>query len=489
MKLPLYIDWIVEFFTAIVVIVITAYALRVALILYKKERTINLYRYLLIQSLALFIFASGRAVGHILKRILIIYGHPDIWRQISPVSGSINTITLTVFPLIALLYADFKYINDMLLAITDEKERYKRLFIYKQAIFDSMMHPALVINNDYTIVDVNRKFLEYHGYKLEDVIGKKCFEINHGYSSPPDDHNEVCSLKVIRETGEEQILRHNHIKGGEKRITEIYATPLFDEKGRLEGIIEITKDITEEVLAEEEKMKMAEEIFEMRKHMALKTAIGGIAHEFNNLLAAILGNAELMVMKLGENFSENKRLLTIKKSAERASELIRKMMIYEKADFFSREPIMVNQFIETILPELKSLLTEHISLVCALEPSVSQIFADPESLKQAIMNLFQNAIEAMKDKEGKLIIHTYTRTVNDKPYNCIEIKDTGAGIAPENLSRIFDPFFTTKDIGEGEGLGLSVVKGIVDANQGFIEVDSKPGEGSSFHICFPSISK
>ncbi len=489
MKLPLYIDWIVEFFTAIAVIIITACAMSVAFALYRKDREINLYRYLLIQSISLFVFASGRATGHILKRILLIYGYSGIWKKLSPVSGSINTLTITVFALVALFYGDFRRINYMLNALKKEKERFRRLFNYKQAIFDSMMHPALVISNDFTIIDANRTFLEHYDFKEGDVIGKKCFEISHGYSVPCETKGEPCPLKVVLETAKGYTIRHNHKKGSEQRITEIYATPLKDEKGEPEGIIEIAKDITEEVMAEREKMQMAEEIFEMRKHMALRTAIGGIAHEFNNLLAAILGNAELIIMKLGEEFSENKRLLTIKKSAERASDLIRKMMIYEKADFFTREPVMVNQFIEAILPELKSYLTEHISLVCTLEPSVTQILVDPESLKQAIKNLFQNAIDAMKDRGGQLTIHTYTRTVNDNTYNCIEIKDTGSGISPENLSRIFDPFFTTKDIGEGEGLGLSVVKGIVDANQGFIEVDSREGEGSSFHICFPCISK
>ena len=488
MKLPLYPVWIVDFLAAVTVILITGYAVAVALYLHRENREVNLYRYLLVQSIALFVFASGRAVGHIVKRILLLYGYPHIWKDLSPISGGVNTLTIAIFPLIALLYTDLRRINDMLLALKEEKERFRKLFTYKQTIFDSMMHPAVVIDRDFNIKDVNQRFLEFYEYKKDDVIGRKCYEVSHGYPVPCEQRGEPCPLRAVEETKKGLTIRHDHIKGGQKRVTEIYATALLNESGGFEGIIEITKDLTDEIKAERERERMAEELFEMRKHMALRTAIGGIAHEFNNLLAAILGNAELMLLKLGEGFSEKRRLQTIKRAAERASGLIRKMMIYEKADFFNRAPVNVNSLIENSLPELKKELSEDISLHCTLEPSLPMISADRESLKQAIKNLFENALYAMKDQGGKLIIRTYTRKVNHNPYACIEIKDTGTGIPPENLSRIFDPFFTTKDVGEGEGLGLSVVKGIVDANQGFIEVDSREGEGSSFHICFPSIN-
>ena len=487
MLLPLYIGWCIDFIAALVVIVISVLILKTSFSLYKTHQDIMIYHYLLIQSLALFVFASGRAVGHILKRILLLYGQDSIWQIISPVSGGINTLTIAIFPLISLLYADFSKINQIMMTLKEEKNRYKRLFLYKQAIFDAMLHPAMVIMKDYTIADVNKAYETNYDCNRNDIVGKKCYEVSHGYSIPCEAKNEPCPLRIVEETRKGSIVRHNHIRANEKRVIEISASPILDQEGKFTGIIEITKDITDDLLAEQERQRLTEELYEMRKHMALRTAIGGIAHEFNNLLAAILGNTELLLLKLGETFSDKKRLLTIKKAAERASQLIRKMMIYEKADFFNKGIININDLVESLIPELKTYLTEKISLIYSLDPDVPPIYADTESLKQAITNVFLNAVEAMKTTGGKLTIRTYKRTVNDIQYSCLEIQDTGTGIPSEYLSRIFDPFFTTKDVGEGEGLGLSVVKGIVDAHQGFIEVDSKEGKGSSFHLCFISV--
>ncbi|NOX21428.1 MAG: PAS domain-containing protein [Nitrospirae bacterium] len=487
MLLPLYINWSVDFIAALVVIILSLLILKTSYNLYRSRREIMIYHYIFIQSIALFVFATGRGIGHIAKRILLLYGLDDFWETLSPISGSVNTLTIAIFPLIALLYADFSKINQLLVTLKREKNRYKSLFLYKQAIFDAMLHPALVIMKDFTIADVNKAYETTYDCKKSDIIGRKCYEISHGYSTPCETKDEPCPLRLVEETRKGHIVRHNHIRADEKRVIEISASPILDQEGRFLGIIEITKDITDELLAEQERQRLTEELYEMRKHMALRTAIGGIAHEFNNLLAAILGNTELLLLKLGETFADKKRLLTIKKAAERASQLIRKMMIYEKADFFNKNIIDINELIESLIPELKTYLTEKISLICSLDPNVQPIYADTESLKQAITNVFINAVESMKQKGGKLTIRTYKRIVNDVQYTCIEIQDTGVGIPSEHLSRIFDPFFTTKDVGEGEGLGLSVVKGIVDAHQGFIEVDSSEGKGSRFHLCFISV--
>ncbi len=486
MKLSLYPIWVVDFTVSALVIVITLYALRVAYWLYRRQPDITLYKYLLLQSTALFVFASARATGHIVKRILILTGHSALWQTLSPLSGGINTLMIAIFPLVALLYSDFKRFNDTIAALNRERNRYRKLFKFKQTIFDSLMQPAMVINRNFEVVDVNRTYESNLSIKREQVLGKKCYEVSHGYQVPCENQGEPCPLRVVEETGRGYTIQHTHRVKGQKRIFEIMATPLFNEKGVFEAIIEVSRDVTDELLAQQQRKKMEEELYEMRKHMALRTAIGGIAHEFNNLLAAILGNAELMALKLGEDFPEKKRLLTIKKSAEKASELIRKMMLYEKAEFFSKTMINLNQLVEDVLSELKGRLPENISLICSYEPEELNIYADRGSIKQAVKNIYLNAVEAMTPEGGHLTLRTYKREVNENHYACLEVKDTGKGIPAENLSRIFDPFFTTKDVGEGEGLGLSVVKGIVDAHQGFIEVDSKPGEGSSFHICFLS---
>ncbi len=486
MLLSLNIIWNLELLTYLLLSIISILSLKKLHTTFTKNRYSPTYTNTLIQGTSLFVFTTGKVTEHVIKRFIIGYNKAHLWTSVGYFAGTFSFISLSIFPVLLLLYVESEEGKDLISGSIDGNNSYKNLALFKQAIFDAMIYPALVISKDYRIIDANKAYETYYNCTKHEVIGKHCYEINHRNATPCKNKDEPCPLKVVKETKKGFVTRHHHYRKNEQRVVEITASPIINGDNNFTGIIEIAKDITEDIIAEQERQKLSEELYEMRKHMALRTAIGGIAHEFNNLLAAILGNTELLLLKLGEGFSEKKRLLTIKKAAERASQLIRKMMIYERADFFSKSIINVNELLETMLPELKSYLNDKISLIYSLDPELPEIYADKDSLRQAILNVFINAIESIKN-EGTIVVRTYKRTVNKVLYTCIEVQDTGVGIPSEHLSRIFDPFFTTKDVGEGEGLGLSVVKGIVDAHQGFIEVDSSEDRGSRFHLCFISV--
>jgi PAS domain S-box-containing protein len=278
------------------------------------------------------------------------------------------------------------------------------------------------------------------------------------------------------------------------------STPLWlrVSVGRMgERILAVLADITEAKAAEERMRKHDELLRQHQKLEAIGTMASGIAHDFNNILTGIVGNAELARMDLPEDHVNQPFLSEILGCSTRARKLVRQILSFCRRDETRRETIEARPVIEEVLSLLQATAPKSIELIYQPNPQTCPIEADPTQLHQVLLNLCTNAVQAMPDKTGRIEI--LEESVNIRPeekgqhgrlkpgrYAHLSIKDNGSGMPPEVQQRIFEPFFTTKAPGEGTGLGLSVVHGILQSHGGDITVYSKPGQGTVFHLYLPA---
>ncbi len=266
----------------------------------------------------------------------------------------------------------------------------------------------------------------------------------------------------------------------------------FETGGSPDGIIELlVEDATE-------RRTLEAQLAHTTKMESIGRLAGGIAHDFNNLLTAILGYVDLMQGSLSEADPIARHALQIRRAAERASLLTRQLLAFSRKQFLQPRVIDLNAVVEESSQMLRRLISEHIDLSQSLDPRLLRIKVDPAQLQQVLMNLAVNARDAMP-KGGTLGIVTANvdlpaRALSGNPdfepgtYVMLAVSDSGVGMDTNTRARIFEPFFTTKRIGEGTGLGLSTVYGIVRQSGGHIHVDSERGRGSRFTIYFPAVS-
>ncbi len=260
-------------------------------------------------------------------------------------------------------------------------------------------------------------------------------------------------------------------------------------------IIGSLTDITFIKKLEDEKLRFESRLQQNHKLEAIGTLAGGIAHDFNNILTPIIGNIEIAIRskKQGKELTEN--LTEIQSAARRAKALVKQILAFSREDSFETESIAIATIVKEVLKLIRVTIPKSIIITSQISTDCGFILGNPTQIHRILMNLMTNAVQAMKETGGKISI-TLTREVisekkNDRDtaqhgqYACLTVTDTGEGIAEDVQTRIFDPFFTTKQHGEGTGLGLSVVHGLVSKMGGFIETASEEGKGASFKVFFP----
>ncbi len=284
------------------------------------------------------------------------------------------------------------------------------------------------------------------------------------------------------------------------RIFESRITPTFDEEGVLDGLIGVSLDVTQEA-------RLHAQLLQAQKLEAIGRLAGGVAHDFNNLLTAIRGYGDLLAERLkasnpmtGEALDAVHRdLEEIRRAGERATSLTGQLLAFSRKQILERRVLDLNQQVEQVERMLKRLIGEDIELISELEPDVARIEVDPSQLEQVIVNLAVNARDAMPDG-GTLRIATRSERLTEAlstemaeippgSYTILSVSDSGCGISPRDLPHIFEPFFTTKAQGKGTGLGLATVFGIVSQSGGHVLVASRPDEGTTFDLFFPSTTK
>jgi PAS domain S-box-containing protein len=246
----------------------------------------------------------------------------------------------------------------------------------------------------------------------------------------------------------------------------------------------------------DERKKTEEQLVRVQKLEALGTLAGGIAHDFNNILAGLIGFTEMVLEDIAPDSPEHRRLELVLKGANRGRDLVRQILTFSRKSEQDKKPLALNQVVEEGLKLLRPTLPTTIEIVSKSFTNDDQILANPVQMHQVLMNLCTNAAHAMREKGGTLDIRVFKTSLQEGDpvpvlnmkageYIVLKVSDTGSGMTPEILNQVFDPFFTTKQPGEGTGLGLSVVHGIIRSHDGYITVESEPGKGTTFHIYLP----
>ncbi len=281
-------------------------------------------------------------------------------------------------------------------------------------------------------------------------------------------------------------------------ITELRADELESRvQERTAQLSEAYEALQREV---DERKKTEGHLRQAQKLEAIGTLAGGIAHDFNNILAAIIGFTEMVQEDVTPDSPEKKRLDLVLKGAHRGRDLVKQILSFSRQTEQDQKPVALSHIVEEGLKLLRPTLPSTINITTTGLANDDVIYADPVQIHQVLMNLCTNAAHAMREKGGVLEIElTRVNCVEGDPPPChdmkpgayvvLKVRDTGHGMPPEILERIFDPFFTTKNQGEGTGLGLSVLHGIVRNHKGYITVESEPGKGSVFHIYFPKLEE
>jgi signal transduction histidine kinase/CheY-like chemotaxis protein len=265
----------------------------------------------------------------------------------------------------------------------------------------------------------------------------------------------------------------------------------------------IVDDIYERKRAEEERRKLAAQVQHSQKLESLGVLAGGIAHDFNNMLVGILGNAELALHELPLHSPARARCSDIVKNSRRCAELTNQMLAYSGKGKLLVEDVDLRMLIEDMADLLRSSVSKKVKLDFDLPSELPAIHADASQVCQVVLNLVINASEAIGDKPGRITVSARQETCErgcscrklfpdgeawpGGPQIVLEVSDTGSGMDDETRSRIFDPFFSTKFA--GRGLGLAAVHGIVRGHRGGLEVDSEPGRGTRFRVCFPALER
>jgi PAS domain S-box-containing protein len=247
----------------------------------------------------------------------------------------------------------------------------------------------------------------------------------------------------------------------------------------------------------EEREKVEGQLRQAQKLEALGTLAGGIAHDFNNMLASIIGFTELIKDHVPKESRERRHAQRILDAGIRGRELVRQMLTFSRQTEQEKKPLRLSSIVRESVKLLRASIPSTVNIKVSVKSESGVVLGDPTQISQVLMNLATNAAYAMRETGGILAIELSDFSVSPSNWNShgieqglymkLTVRDTGAGISPEIVDRIFDPFFTTKKVGEGTGLGLSVVLGIVKQSHGYITVESEPGKGSTFDVYFPKI--
>jgi PAS domain S-box-containing protein len=330
------------------------------------------------------------------------------------------------------------------------------------------------------------------GYTDEELLGSDLLALVH-----PDDRDAVAALvaeAVASGRSGSYIGRARHKDG---RWVEMEGTPTLirNDHGEPDAVMGIIRDVSERLRAAEEKARLEEQLWQSQKIEAVGRLAGGIAHDFNNLLTAIAGYGEVAVAALPEGAPARESVEEIQRAAERAAVLTRQLLAFSRKQVLQPKTIDLNEVVSELEGMLARVLGEHVELVTALDPDLEPTRADPGQIGQVVMNLAINARDAMP-QGGVLTIATANVELDELfvrrhvgaragTYVMLAVSDSGTGMDRETLERVFEPFFTTKPQGQGTGLGLSTVYGIVKQTGGQIWARSEPGHGTTFEVYLP----
>ena len=373
------------------------------------------------------------------------------------------------------------------------QEKAKKLSMEMEMIFQNIPIGINLMTPELDMIWFNT-FLERRvGLTTEEIRGKKCYDLVGDYRDDPNRRGKerICDncpiIRAKRSKKPEKLVRRVR----PDFVVENTSVPIFDNKGDIVRMVEIIEDITE-------KQRLEAQLLQAQKMEAIGTLAGGIAHDFNNILTGIMGFTQLLMTEGPRDETYLSYLRKIEQEVSRASELTSQLLAFSRRIDSKNKPLDLNDTISQSVVIMERTFPKTVEITTMMDPELPLVKADPTQIEQVVMNLCINAKDAILEKgdHGKINIITRRVSLDEEfcrhhvgvcpgEYVLLGISDDGIGIQPASLPRIFDPFFTTKEPGKGTGLGLAMVYGVIKGHNGYIDVQSIPGQGTTFHVYLP----
>ncbi|HSR87434.1 MAG TPA: response regulator [Pontiella sp.] len=367
------------------------------------------------------------------------------------------------------------------------EQEMRRLAVAVEQSTESIM----ITDVDGCILYVNAAFEETTGYSAEEAVGRNPGMLQSG-KHEKEFYDKLWNKIASGKTWEGRFT--NRHKDGNLFEAEAVIYPIRDSDGKVLNYVSISRDITQEAAIEKH-------LRQQQKMNAVGELAGGVSHDFNNILTAILGYVALCMNTVEEESKTYKYLSEIVKAGDRATKLVRQILTFSRQEEQQFHSLDLQPVIEDSLSLVQTTMPKNIKLVQDMDPQCGAVLGDTTQLQQIMVNLCTNAAHAMGKKEAGTLTVTLRQValsgehvegpmadLNPGSYACITVSDTGCGMPPEVQERIFEPYFTTKKQGEGTGFGLSIVHGIVRKHRGSIGVESEEGKGTTFTLYLPLVS-
>ena len=357
-----------------------------------------------------------------------------------------------------------------------------------KALFESIPDATVLVDQNRRIISINKAFTDIFGYTLDELLGKP----TSVFYESKDEFLRQGRLRFnlsLEEATEPYIVTYRR-KDGSLFPGETVGTKVVTPTGEVIGFLGLMRDVSERLIQEEA-------LRQTHKMEAIGILSGGIAHEFNNLLAIVSGNIDIVQHKQQTGINTEGNIGNIKETVRRAKSLVEQILTFSRQNRHNLSVLDLSAVIADTLKLLRATIPATVDIIINDDSQSVFVNADATQLQQTLINLCTNAIHAMNE-QGQLTIHLGKVALesSDLPpriegqpgcYATLSVSDTGCGIEQANIGRIFEPFFTTKEVGDGTGMGLSVIHGIVEQHKGFMTVDSTPGRGTTFNVFLPAI--